>query len=116
MEELEIEEQSLEKGVVSLALRGSLDLHSTPKLSRVLDDLIARGKQRIIVDLTDISHVSSVGWGTLLKSGRELKKAGGEMKLVAMSERVRKIFELLELGHELESADSVESALASFPE
>ena len=116
MEELELEERSLEKGVVALELRGSLDLHTTPKLSRSLEDLIQRGKQQVVIDLTAISHVSSVGWGTLLKSGRELKRAGGKLLLAAMSERVRKIFELLELGHELESADSVEAALASFPE
>ena len=62
MDELEIEVRSLDKGVSVLELRGSLDLSSTAKLSRSLEELAAKGKHRVFIDLAKTTHVSSVGW------------------------------------------------------
>jgi anti-sigma B factor antagonist len=114
MEALEIEERALKSGVVLLELRGSLDLQTTEKLSRILDGVIERGKRKVIVAFSGVTHVSSVGWGTLLKAGRQLKGSGGELKLAAMSERILKIYMLLELGHELPHLPDVASALTAF--
>ena len=92
------------------------DLNTTQRLTTVLEGLVGRERPRVILDLSRVSHVSSVGWGTLLKLSRQARESGGEIKLAAMSDRIMKIFQLLELGHELASTADVEQALAAFPE
>ena len=113
-EELSIEARRLEGGVMLLKLRGSLDLDSTPKLSAVLDDLAPEGRHRAVLDLSQVDHVSSVGWGMLLDVAAKLERVGGGMRLVAISEGVRKIYDLLELGYKLKSVASVEEAVQDF--
>jgi anti-sigma B factor antagonist len=69
-------------GSPPLRLHGDLDLVSVPDLERLLGDLVTRGTDRLVVDLTDVSFCDVAGLNTLLRADRELRAAGGRLVLV----------------------------------
>lgn len=53
-------------GATLLVLQGNLDSLDALKLGRAIDDLHTRGFTDLIVDASDLSYVSSQGWGTFV--------------------------------------------------
>jgi anti-anti-sigma factor len=72
---------------VSSALRvvtvsGRLDLQGTEKVEQSFLAVTRTGKQNIVVDLAEVTFLSSVGIRMLIASGKALKETGGRMVLV----------------------------------
>lgn len=59
-----------------------LDLPGTEKIEPSFLALTKTGKQNIVVDLSDVTFLSSVGIRMLIASGKALKETGGRMLLV----------------------------------
>lgn len=53
--------ESHEVAVVSLT--GDLDTASAPQLKTMLEDLLARGETRLVVDLFGVAYIDSAGLG-----------------------------------------------------
>ncbi len=75
--------------------QGRLDAAGAPKLEEELKQLLARGQSRLIVDLTDISYISSNGLRVLLTALKAARKNGGALKLCGMNARIAEIFEMV---------------------
>jgi anti-sigma B factor antagonist len=65
-----------------LALRGELDLYSTPLLVAELEALAPDGAD-VVLDLTEVSFIDSTALGAILLGGRRLQGSGGGMALVS---------------------------------
>ncbi len=74
--------------------RGRLDASLAPELEAQLEALFAAGHARIVVDFGRVSYISSSGLKVLLVGMRAARRQGGDIRLCAMSERVRDVFEL----------------------
>ena len=66
--------------VISVSER--LDLQGTEKVEQSFLAMTRTGKQNIVVDLSDVTLLSSVGIRMLIASGKALTKTGGRMVLV----------------------------------
>lgn len=66
--------------VISISER--LDLQGTEKVEQSFLALTRTGKQNILVDLSDVTFLSSVGIRMLIAGGKALKGTGGRMVLV----------------------------------
>ncbi len=75
--------------------QGRLDAAGAPKLEQELKQLLARGQSRLIVDLTQISYISSNGLRVLLTTLKTARKNGGALKLCGMNARLAEIFEMV---------------------
>ena len=65
-----------------IALYGRLDGPGTEEVSAELGALATTGGRRIVVDLTQISFLASVGIRALLGSAKALQRNGGRMVLL----------------------------------
>jgi anti-anti-sigma factor len=74
--------------------RGRLDAGLAPELEAQLNALLAAGHAHIIVDFARVSYISSSGLKVLLVAMRAARRHGGDIRLCAMSERVRDVFTL----------------------
>lgn len=74
--------------------RGRLDAGLAPELEAQLNALLASGHARIVVDFGRVSYISSSGLKVLLVAMRAARRQGGDIRLCAMSERVRDVFTL----------------------
>jgi anti-anti-sigma factor len=82
-------------GVVTVEVNGHLDSVTSSTLEQRLKQLITEGGVKFIVDLSDVTYVSSGGWGIFTGEVRHLRESGGDVVLVGMSPEVYDVYELL---------------------
>jgi anti-sigma B factor antagonist len=77
-----------------LALSGRLDTETASDLELALQDLQADGARHFVIDLGDIGYVSSAGLRVLLALAKQLDGGRGSLKLCALNEAVRQVFDV----------------------
>jgi anti-anti-sigma factor len=77
-----------------LALSGRLDTETSADLELTLQDLQAEGAAHFVIDLGEIGYVSSAGLRVLLALAKQLDGGRGSLKLCALNDAVRQVFEV----------------------
>jgi anti-sigma B factor antagonist len=116
MEKLVISEERLkgEKPVSVITLRGTVETTNAAGLEDTLQRVIDDHCYRIVVDLSDVSYVSSAGWGIFISEIKRIRRNGGDIKLAAMRPEVREVFELLEFNSILRPFEDRRRAVKDF--
>jgi anti-sigma B factor antagonist len=78
----------------TLRLVGELDISNTQDLRDCFTALAKAGQERIIVDLSELDFIDSMGIGALVGGLKRFRSAGGEFVLRDPSSRVLKVIEL----------------------
>ena len=73
-----------------LAASGEIDAHTAPSLATAID---AAGPD-VALDLSGVEFVDSSGLRVLIDAHQRLTAAGGGLRLVALSEPVRRLLEI----------------------
>jgi anti-anti-sigma factor len=92
---VEVATEELEGGIVVLRVKGHLDSSSAGELEGILESVYEYGYRKIIVDLKDVTYISSGGWGIFTSRVKLLREGEGDVVLVGMSSEVYDIYELL---------------------
>jgi anti-sigma B factor antagonist len=95
----------------SLMCRGRAE-----QLEGLLQEVIAAGHRRLIVDLGSVAHVDSGGVRALVRGYWTLYQNGGRVSLAKPRENVRRVFHILRLDTVFPIYDSVEAALSDVAE
>ncbi|HSG28728.1 MAG TPA: anti-sigma factor antagonist, partial [Candidatus Krumholzibacterium sp.] len=103
--------EELEGGVIVLRVKGHLDSSSTADLENILENVFTYGFRKIIVDLADVSYISSGGWGIFTGRVKELRDGGGDVVLAGMSPEVFDIYELLGFQDIIMHCQTIDEAL-----
>ena len=78
-----------------VAVRGEIDVATSPQLRNDLNALVARGAQHITLDFADVSFVDSSGLGVLVGTYKRLREeVEGSVRIVGAQPSVRKVFEI----------------------
>ncbi len=86
--------ESEQPGVAVLDVRGEIDVATSPELQEILVELIGRGPELLIVNLTDVSFIDSTGLGVLVGAVRDVRARGGDLRLVVTEPHIVKLLEL----------------------
>ena len=89
-----------------------LDLASAPALKDELLNAIKGGHRHIVVDLSGIQFIDSVGLGVLVGVMKQLRPDGG-IAVVCPNERMRSTFEATGLDDLLNVSDTYDEAVAA---
>ena len=81
-----------EAGKLTVAPEGRLDTVTAPELEKTLGDLI-NGVSDLILDMTNITYISSAGLRVILKIQKAMSNQG-EMKLIGVNETIMEVFEI----------------------
>jgi anti-sigma B factor antagonist len=102
-------------GIVILDLHGKLmGGPDADSIRNTIHDLLERGSSRVIVSLRGVNWVNSTGIGILITGYTTLRKNGGDLKLLHVSERIRSILYITKLNLIFECFDDEDQAVASF--
>src|SRR5262249_53192397 len=74
----------------------------------------AGGRVRVVADMSQVEYVSSGGWGVFTERLRELRRAGGDIKLFGMDPDVYYVFTMLGFNIVLSSFDVLVDAIDDF--
>ena len=99
--------------ILDLHGRLVLDEGDTSCVERI-DRLTRQGCIQIVVNLQDVSYIDSAGVGALVSKYVTLRRRGGNLKLLCLSERVRHVISIAQLLGVFESFESEELAVRSF--
>lgn len=77
-------------------------------------DLIAKGSRKVLLNLGEITYIDSSGIGELVSSFTTVQNAGGQMKLLNLTKRVKDLLQITKLYTVFEVFDDEASALSSF--
>lgn len=99
---------------ILITISGNLDAETAPQFSEKLENEMNKGVVKIACNLKDIDFISSAGVGVLISGNQKLKKSGGEIKLVGLSDKNKKIFKLMGFTHVFSIHETNDEALESF--
>jgi anti-anti-sigma factor len=109
-----MDQESSGEGVCCLAPQGRLDALTVPGFEDALRSHLSQGAAHIVVDLQDVTYISSSGLRALLTARRLFKSQGGDVKLCRLSPRVYEIFEMVGFTQIFGIYNSVETAQEAF--
>ncbi|WP_420266979.1 STAS domain-containing protein [Candidatus Magnetominusculus dajiuhuensis] len=89
---ISIRQQSGEIAVAIIS--GRIDTVAAPVIEKEIQDAIAGGKNKIVIDLSGSDYISSGGLRVLLGTAKDLKAKGGDLRLCGLTTNVMKIFKL----------------------
>jgi len=84
---------------VAVVLAGEIDAFTAPNLREELLPLAEEQGKIMMINLKDVSYLDSTGLGVFVGLFKKLKENGGELRLVELSDRVRRLFEITGLGN-----------------
>ncbi len=95
-----------------VSLRGRLDSAGTPALESSMNELIAAGGKRVVIDCSELRYVSSVGLGVFVSSAKALEANGGRLSFAALNQHVKSVFEMVGFSAIFVIHHSAEEAVA----
>jgi anti-sigma B factor antagonist len=66
-------------------------------LRTTIRDLLAEGRNKIVLNLGDVNYIDSSGIGELVTGFTTVKKSGGDLKLLHLTKKVHDILQLTKL-------------------
>jgi len=107
--------ERLDNGVVILSIKGKLTgPPETDMLCERIQSKIQEGRLNIVLNLKHINWMSSLGVGALMKNLRNVREAGGDLRLTGLSDKIKDIFQITKLIGVIKIFDSDVEASESF--
>ena len=91
---MQIDSEQLEGSILKINLAGRLDLAGAKDIDQRFAKLTAAPRNAVIVDLSKVVFLASIGIRLLLISAKELEERGGRMALLSPDATVAKVLEL----------------------
>jgi anti-sigma B factor antagonist len=109
---MELEYIELENGIRLIKLKGRLDLNGTYNVEVSFVRHCAGENIRVLVDLSEVDFLSSVGIPMLVNTAKSVMNRGGKFALLRPSENVVGVLELVGVSHVIPIYEDLNSALA----
>ena len=100
-----------QEGAVIVDAMGDIDINCSTEFQQALLGLFNEKPELIVVNLAEVPYMDSSGVASLVKLLSRAKKSGVRLRLVAMTERVRSIFEITRLDTVFEIFATEQEAL-----
>jgi anti-sigma B factor antagonist len=105
-------------GVQVLRVSGEIDLHSVPRFQDALEKAMTAAEREeapsarmLVIDLSELGFMDSMGLGTLIGSTEEFREGGGEVRLVVLGGEVMRVLEITGMREVLRVYSDVPSAV-----
>ena len=110
---MEIEYSELDNGIILIKLGGRLDIIGTGKIETKFAGYCAGEKVRVIVDLSEVDFLASIGIRVLTLTAKSVASRGGKMVILNPISEVQDVLEItgipaiIPIYSYLESAETV---------
>ncbi len=92
---MKLDYSELENGIRLIKLEGRLDLNGTYSIEVQFVNRCAGDGARVLVDLSGVNYVSSVGIPMLVNTAKSVVSRGGKMAFLNPQENVTKVLDLV---------------------
>lgn len=96
-------------------VNGDLDSYIAAKdLRNELESLVSDKNYKIVVNLSNVEHISSTAVGALVGISKQIRRKNGDLKVFGLSENLQRTFDLVGASKVLEIYGSESDAVSSF--
>ena len=113
MAQLDIEVRQKE-GIAILDVNGRLAVGAASTLREKVTEEMAKGQNKIILNLKEVDYIDSTGLGTMVICYTTLQKAGGNLKLLHLNRRNIELLLLTKLSTVFQIFPDEQDAVNSF--
>lgn len=103
---------SAQPGVAIVHLQGDISAESIDRMRQGIAQGLAQKPQRLVLDLTQTTFLSSPGLAVMVQAMQLSQRAGATMVLAGANERVRGLFEISRLTDVFKMIPTVEQAIS----
>jgi anti-anti-sigma factor len=105
--------KSVEDNIMVLEIKGEVDAYTSQDLNKTLADVLGDGYHQIVVEVSQMTFISSAGIRALLYAQREAVQLDGEVRLVGPTDQVRRIFEIAGFFELFQITDDLEESVSN---
>jgi anti-sigma B factor antagonist len=87
---------------------------SVTQLRAQIRELIDGGRTKILLNLADVTYIDSSGIGELVTAYTTVKRTGGMLKLLKLTQRIQDLLQITKLSTVFEVFEDEAKALKSF--
>ena len=111
---LQIAERQIEPDIAVLELSGKLALgQESQRIESLIEELVKKGAQRVIVDMTSVDYIDSAGIGMVALAAGRLRESGGKLAIVAPEGKVLQLLTLTQINTIVKVCPTVADATGS---
>jgi len=111
---VKIERREDEGALTTVAASGEVDAYTGPELLEALTDSLQQtgGPTWLLVDLTEVQYLDSIGLGILVQAAKEAAQGEGAMAVACRTPVVLKVFDISGTREMLGVRETIEEARA----
>lgn len=102
--------ESKKGAFVVLAVKGSLDVVTSPELEKRLVALLEAGTRELVFDLSHLDYVSSAGLRVFMLALKRLQK-DGKLRFCGLNKTVRQVFDIAGMSLRTTLCDTLDQAV-----
>ena len=107
---MQIEVNDIED-ITILVINGMLTIGSDQEFSDTFQKQITRGRQKIILDMTKVKYIDSLGIGQIAGGYTKLKEINGKLVLARTNEKIQELLRLTGLQNHIKTYPTVDEAI-----
>ena len=101
--------------LIVITLKGKLILQDeTDQLHDCIRAVLDRDIKKIVLNLRNLSRISSLGIGSIMRAMTIVRDAAGDLRLAGLDPNVKSIFEITKLIGVIQIFDQSDEAISSF--
>jgi anti-sigma B factor antagonist len=102
-------------GVTIVDLSGRITLgEGSVVLRDTIRDLVSKGKNKILLNLADVTYIDRSGIGELVSAFTTVRNQGGELKLLKLTKKVHDLLQITKLYTVFDIKDDEAVAVQAF--
>lgn len=102
-------------GVTIVDISGRIVLgEESAALRDVVSDLLSKGQKKILFNLGEVTYIDSSGLGHLVSAFTSVRRQGGELKLLNLTNKVHDVMQITKLYTVFDIMDDEAAAVTSF--
>lgn len=116
MIEFESQRSAEADDVLVVRLLGRLDTESAEQFFARLDEEVSNGHRKLVFDCKELTHISSLGFGMMIRAHSRVQKDGGGVRFARLEGFILEAFQIVGFHKLFENYSTVEDAVRSFSE
>jgi anti-sigma B factor antagonist len=102
-----------EDDIVVMVISGPMDVATTPRLRNLVVRVIDEGHHRLVLDLSSVDFIDSIGLGVIVGVVHRLRPHDGSLAMAAPTEQIRPIFQITQLVRVIAMHDTTDAAVSA---
>jgi anti-sigma B factor antagonist len=96
---------------LAVKVSGEIDAYTAPQLREKLFPMSEKEGVKMVVDLSEVNYMDSTGLGVFVGVFKNVRAHNGEFKIVGLSERLQRLFEITGLADIIDINSQIEGGV-----